>query len=370
LSTLERPSLTVGSNVSRQIPYSPGKPIDEVKRELGLSRVVKLASNENSLGPSRRALEAIEQAAPRLHLYPDAGCRALRTALAEHLGVGGDHLVFGNGSDEIIQMLGLAFLLPGDSLIQADPSFVRYEASAVLNGAECIKVGLTDWTHDLDAMADRFDERTRLVYVANPNNPTGTIVSDAQVRRFLRRLPERAVVVFDEAYFEYVESADFPNALELIREGWKVISLRTFSKAYGLAGLRIGYGIARPEIIHYLEQVREPFNTSHLAQTAAEAAIRDMDHLDATLAMNRTGKDQLYTAFRRLGLQFTPTEANFVWVDLARESDPVFQALLRKGIIVRAGAHVGSSTHLRVTIGTAEENQLFIDALEAVLIDR
>jgi histidinol-phosphate aminotransferase len=369
MSTLTRPNLTVGANVSRLTPYSPGKPIEEVKRELGLARVVKLASNENNLGPSPAALEAIAAAAGRLHLYPDAASHDLRAAVASHLGIPGDHLVFGNGSDEIIHMLGLAFLLPGDSLMQADPSFVRYEASAILNGCECIKVPLTDWTHDLDAMADRCDQTTRIIYVANPNNPTGTLVTDAHVRRFLRRVPDRAVVVFDEAYFEYVESDDFPDVLQLIREGWNVVSLRTFSKAYGLAGLRIGYGIARPEIIGYLEQVREPFNTSSLAQAAGVAALADMEHLEAGRANNRAGKEALYAGLSRLGIDYTPTEANFVWADLGRDTKPIYQGLLRKGVIVRAGAHVGSDTHLRVTIGLPDENRLFLEALESVLQD-
>lgn len=365
--TLIRPALSVGSNVSRLIPYSPGKPIEEVKRELGLTSVVKLASNENNLGPSPCALEAITETAARLNLYPDAASFDLRAAVAEHQGVSPGQLVFGNGSDEIIQMIGLAFLLPGDAVIQADPSFVRYEASAILNGCECIKVPLTDWTHDLDAIADCFDERTRLVYIANPNNPTGTIVTDAAVRRFLRRVPERAVVVFDEAYVEYVESDEFPDTTSLIRDGWNVIALRTFSKAYGLAGLRIGYGIARPEIIGFLEQVREPFNTSLLAQAAGTAAIRDSHHLQASREMNRAGKQAYYSAFERLGLNYTPTEANFVWLDLNRDSHTVYQSLLRKGVIVRAGAHVGSSTHLRVTVGTPEDNARFLAALEETL---
>jgi histidinol-phosphate aminotransferase len=369
LSTLERTILTVGPNVSRLIPYSPGKPIDEVKRELGLSNVVKLASNENNLGPSPLALAAIEAAASGLHLYPDAASFGLREALAGHLGVPGDHLVFGNGSDEIIHMIGLAFMLPGDTLMQGEPSFVRYEASAILNGCECVKVPLSDWTHDLDAMADQIDPTTRLIYIANPNNPTGTIVNDAQVRRFLRRLPDRVVVVFDEAYFEFVESDLYPDSRELIREGHNVIALRTFSKAYGLAGLRIGYGIARPEIIRYLEQVREPFNTSLLAQAAGIAALSDTAHLEATRGNNREGKRLLYEGFRNLGLDFTPSDANFVWADLKRDTAPIFEALLRKGVIVRAGVHVGSKTHLRVTIGLPDENIRFLEALEQVLAD-
>jgi histidinol-phosphate aminotransferase len=362
-----RPVPRVGENVTRLVPYRPGKPIEEVKRELGLADVVKLASNENALGPSPRALEALREAAARVHLYPDAVAYELRDAMAARLGFPEDHLIFGNGSDDIIHLIGVTFLRPGDELIQADPAFVRYEASAVLNESICHKVPLRDWTHDLDAMAARINGRTRVIYITNPNNPTGTIVTDAEVRRFLDRVPDEVLVVFDEAYFEYVDEPDYPDTLRYIREGRNVVTLRTFSKAYGLAGVRLGYGVGRPEVIGYLHQVREPFNVSLLAQAAGLAALDDDAHLTATLAMNREGRDLFYREFDSLGFPYAPTQANFVWVDVKRDSRAVFAALLRRGIIIRTGDIFGAPTHIRVTIGTRRENELFLAALKEVL---
>jgi histidinol-phosphate aminotransferase len=367
MSATARPAPTVGENVTRLVPYRPGKPIEEVKRELGLSHVIKLASNENALGPAPRAAAAMQEAAARVHLYPDGACYELRQAVAAHLGVPGDHLIFGNGSDDIIHLLGVTFLAPGDEAIQADPSFVRYEAAAILNRAPCHLVPLRDWTHDLQAMADRINERTRLIFIANPNNPTGTIVKAVEVSRFMREVPDRALVVFDEAYFEYVEAADYPDSLRYVREGENVIVLRTFSKAYGLAGLRVGYGVARPEIIGPLERVREPFNVNLVAQAAAAAALGDTEHVRRSQAMNREGRERFYRAFDELGLKYAPTEANFVWVDVGRDSVEVFNALLRRGVIVRTGDIFGAETHLRVTIGTAGENEAFLSALKDVL---
>jgi histidinol-phosphate aminotransferase len=367
MSVTLRPAPLVGENILKLHPYSPGKPIEEVKRELGLDHVIKLASNENSLGPSPLALAAMREAVGRVNLYPDAACHDLRRAVSARFGVDGDQLILGNGSDEIIFLLGVTFLTPGDELIQADPSFVRYEASATLNEAACHKVPLTDWTHDLDAMAERINERTRLIYITNPNNPTGTIVTAEQVDRFMRHVPDRAVVVFDEAYAEYVDSRDYPRTLDYVQEGRNVVVLRTFSKMYGLAGVRVGFGVGRPEIIHFLEQTREPFNVSLVAQAAAVAALDDDDHVERTLRMNSAGKARLYEEFDILGLPYAPTEANFVWVDVQRDSRAVFQALLRKGVIVRTGDIFGAPTHLRVTVGTPEEMEAFTGALRDVL---
>jgi len=359
--------ITVGENITSLHPYRPGKPIEEVQRELGLSEVIKLASNENALGPSPRALRAIQVAAESVHLYPNAVARELSEAVSTHLRIPADHLIFGNGSDDIIHLLGLTFLAPGDEVIQADPTFVRYEAAAILNQAVCHKVPLRWWTHDLEAMAERVNDRTRLIFISNPNNPTGTIVTDAQVNAFMTQVPDRAIVVFDEAYFEFVESADFPRSIKYVKNGLNVVVLRTYSKAYGLAGIRLGYGISTPEIIHHLNQVREPFNVSSIAQAAGVAALEDNDFLQLTLKMNRDGKALFHEAFRRLELSSAPTEGNFVWVDVGRPCVPVFEALLRKGIIVRTGDIFSAPTHLRVTIGTADQNERFLNALEEVL---
>jgi histidinol-phosphate aminotransferase len=367
MSVVSSPSLHVGENVSRLVPYQPGKPVEEVQRELGLTEVIKLASNENPLGPSLRAVQALRDAAEKVYLYPDGACYELRQSVASHLQIPQDHLIFGNGSDELIHYLGVTYLQPGDEVIQADPSFVRYEAAAILNGADCIKVPLKNWTHDLEAMADRITERTRLIFIANPNNPTGTIVTRREVEALLDRLPERVLLVLDEAYYEYVESHDYPRGVDYVRQGRNIILLRTFSKAYGLAGLRLGYGIARPQIIGHLNQVREPFNVNLIAQAAGAAAIADLEHVERSRQVNAVGKQTLYRAFESLGLEFTPTEGNFIWVDVGRNSREVFNALLRRGIIVRTGDIFGAPTHLRVTIGTPTQNEAFLNALEEVL---
>ncbi len=360
----------VPPHVQRLRPYVPGKPVEEVQREYGLTHVLKLASNENPLGPSPRVREAIQAAMDSLAIYPDGGCYELVNTLAARLGVTPDHLCVGNGSDEIIHYLGLAFLRPGDELLTGDPSFVRYEAAALLNEAEFVVTPLTDYRFDLEAMAERLSPRTRLVFIANPNNPTGTMVTRREVERFLDRCPEETIVVMDEAYYEYVDEPDYPQSLEYIREGRNVVILRTFSKIYALAALRVGYGIARPEIIHALHQVREPFNVNTLAQAAALASLDDPDQVTVSRRMNSEGRDYLYGEFRRLGLRYVETHANFVLVDVNGPAFPIYEALLRRGVIVRAGEKLGVPTCLRVTIGRPEENRRFIQELEAVLADR
>jgi histidinol-phosphate aminotransferase len=348
-------------------PYIPGKPIEEVQREYGVESVIKLASNENPLGPSQKAVEAMKQAAEKVNIYPDGNCFALRNAVAAHLGVGPDCLSFGAGSDEVIHVIGLAFLEEGDEVLIADPTFSQYETASVLNECPCCKVALENYTHDLDAMAEQITERTKLVFIANPNNPTGTMVTHEQIENLLSKMPERATLVLDEAYTEYIERDDFPRGLEWVREGRNVIILRTFSKIYGLAGLRIGYGIARPEIISYLERVRQPFNVNSIAQAAAIASLADQDHVAKSRQLNSAGKKYFYQQFDRLGLPFAPSEGNFVWVDLNRDSVQVFRELLRRGVIIRTGDIFGMPTHARVTVGLPEENARFIAALEEVI---
>jgi histidinol-phosphate aminotransferase len=355
----------VRENVLGLVPYSPGKPIEEVKRELGLEDITKMASNENVLGPSPRAVEAMRAAAESVYLYPDGSWFRLRQALAQRLAVSSESIVVGNGSDEIIHFLGLTFLNPEDEMIQADPSFVRYEAAAALNLAKCHLVPLRDFTHDLVAMREAVNDRTKLVFIASPNNPTGTLNTKAEVDAFLADLPAHVVTVFDEAYREYVEAPDYPETLDYVREDRNVIVLRTFSKAYALAGLRVGYGIAPPELIGYLNQVREPFNVSSVAQEAAIASLADDDQVKRACAMNSAGKRYLYAQFEALGLAYVPTEANFVFVDVGRDCMEVFHALMRLGVIVRAG--LGMPTHVRVTIGRQEDNERFIAALKEVL---
>lgn len=364
------PTLSVADHIRRLRPYVPGKPIEEVQRELGLTDVIKLASNENPLGPSPLALDAIRNAAAGAALYPEGNAPALREAVSALTQMPQDTLVFGNGSDEVLHLLALSFLAPGDEVVQGDPSFAMYELYTTQMNAVSVKVPLLDHTHDLDAMAEAITHRTRLVLVANPNNPTGTLVTQAQVDRFLARVPEDVIVVFDEAYHEYVRHADAPDLLPLVREGRRNVAvLRTFSKAYGLAGLRVGYGIMRPEIAETLNRVRSPFNVNLLAQTAASAAARDFAHLERSCALNDEGRDYFYREFRERGLPFIPSEANFVMVDTGRDSRAMFDALQRQGVIVRAGAGLGLPTFLRVSIGTMAQNRRFVSALTEALYE-
>ena len=357
----------VKENIRRLKPYSPGKPIEEVEREFGITDIVKMASNENPLGPSPKALEAMKKALDKVALYPEGSCFYLKKALASHWGVSEDELIIGNGSDEIIHYLGVTFLSAGDEVVQANPSFVRYESAAVLNNCDCIMVPLKNYTHDLEAMADKITDRTRLVFVANPNNPTGTAVTQRDVERFMARLPERVIAVFDEAYYEYVESPDFPDMIDYVREGANVIVLRTFSKIYGLAGLRVGYGIARPEIIQCLNQVREPFNVNSIAQVGALASLEDKEQVERSKRVNSDGKKYLYRELEAMGLQYVPTEANFIFVDIKTNCRPVFTEMLKKGVIVRTGDIFGLPTFIRVTIGTKAENERFVRTLRDVL---
>ncbi|MBC8141091.1 MAG: histidinol-phosphate transaminase [Armatimonadetes bacterium] len=353
-------------------PYQPGRPIEDVRREYGIvGEIVKLASNENPLGVSPAALVALAEVLPRLALYPDGGCHDLRLAVAAHLDVSPDMLVFGNGSDEIIHLLGLTFLEPGDELVIGDPTFVLYEAAATLAGATVVKVPLTrpGLVHDVDVMTAAVTEKTRLVIIANPHNPTGTIVENtAALYRLMERLPPRALLVLDEAYAEYVyHRPGFPKALDFVKAGAPVLGLRTFSKMYGLAGLRVGYGVADAGLIAAMNQARSPFNVNLAAQVAATAAINDYAFVEKSRAVNETGLAQFYAAFEAMGLPYIPSFANFVLVDTKQPCRDVFHALLKRGVIVRTGDVFGLPTFLRVTVGTPAQNERFLEALREVL---
>jgi len=362
----------VRESVTRLRPYVPGKPIDEVKRELGLAPdfpIFKLASNENVLGPSPAALEAMRQVAPEVWLYPDDTCFNLKNALAGFWDLSPEHFIIGNGSDEIIHFLALALLDREDEVIFADPSFVQYKSAAMMADCKYQAVPLTgDMRHDLAAMRARVNDHTKLIFIANPNNPTGTVVTQRELEALLADLPPRVVVVLDQAYYEYVEAETSPRGINYVREDYNVVVLHTFSKAYALAGLRVGYGIARPEIIGYLQQVRGPFNVNTLAQAAAIASLGDEGQITRAQAMNSAGKRQLAAAFDEMALPYVPTEANFVLVDCGRDSRQVFQELLRHGVIVRTGDPFGLPTWIRVTIGTVEMNERFISALREILV--
>lgn len=348
--------------------YQPGKPIEEVKRELGLNEVIKLASNENPFGCSELAKTAMIKELEQVSLYPDSFSTDLAAAVAGHLGVEREQLIFGAGSDEVILMLARAYLSPGDETIMADETFPQYRHNAVIEGATAIEVPLKNGTHDLPAMLARITDRTKIVWVCNPNNPTGTIVRHEELEAFIRQVPEQVIVALDEAYIEYVTDGEFPDSLALLRAHKNVILLRTFSKAYGLASLRIGYGVGHPELIRFVNQVREPFNTTRMAQAAAEASLGDRAFLDSCRDRNGEGKAYLCGQFDRLGLAYYEAHGNFVMFDAKLPSGQVFDGLLRRGIIARA-RWTHYPTYIRITIGNRSQNEAFIAALEAVLTE-
>jgi len=356
-------SLHVHPDIAALSPYVPGKPIEELQRELGLTRVIKLASNENPLGPSPKALAVINESAATLHRYPDGGAFRLREALADRWKVTSDHIILGNGSDEILGLLARTFLSPGDEAVMADHTFVIYKMEVMAAHGKPVTIPLKQWRHDLSAMADAITARTRLLFLCNPNNPTGTMVSAEEVARLLARIPEHVVVVFDEAYYEYVRRSDFPDSMTYVKQGRNAIVLRTFSKIYGLAGLRIGYGVTTPEIANLLNRVRPPFNANSIAQCAALAALSDDEHVANSRAVNQAGMEQVVDGLTALGFTPIPSEANFVYFDVGRDGRQVFDSLLRQGVIVR---HI-EGRMIRVTIGQAEDNHIFLGALARVL---
>lgn len=348
------------------VAYEPGKPINETARELGLDpeSIVKVASNENPLGPAPMALEAIRSAAEDMHIYPDGGGYKLRTALADKYDLGLENVVLGNGSNEIIELLCHCFLNPDAELIAAEHAFVVYKLMATLFGAGYVEVPDPNFVHDLDAMADAITEKTRLVFIANPNNPTGTIVGEEAIERFMARVPEHVVVVFDEAYFEFL--TDAPDTLKYVREGRNVVVLRTFSKAYGLAGLRIGYGLAAPQVAAILQKARQPFNTNEVAQRAALASLADTAHVQNTVSNNTEGLAFYEAAFQERGMNYVPSVANFILVEVGN-GDKVFDAMLKQGVIVRAMRGYKLPGWVRISVGTTAENTRCLAVLDQVL---
>ena len=360
LESLVKPS------VLTQPVYEPGKPIEYVARELGLdpAGIIKLASNENPHGPSPRAVVAAQRAIEQGELYPDGGCFALRQKLAATHGLGADQFVIGNGSNEILELLGHVFIGPGDEVVMGAPAFVVYKIVALLFGGKPVEVPLVNFRHDLDAISRAITARTKLVFVATPNNPTGTANPEAELVAFVRALPEHVVCVVDEAYAEYVENP--PDLRPLVREGRKIIGLRTFSKIHGLASLRIGFGYASPELIALLNRVRQPFNVNAIAQAAALAALDDREFTERCARDNRAGLAQLERGLGGLGLEFVPSVANFM---LAKVGDGarVFDALQRRGIIVRPLQPYKLPEWIRITVGTAAQNEKLLTELKAVL---
>jgi histidinol-phosphate aminotransferase len=347
-------------------PYPPGKPLDELEREYGVTDSIKLASNENPLGASPKALRAIAAALADVHRYPDGSCYHLRRALARKLGVSPEAILFGNGSNEIIELIVRTFLHAGEEAVMADQAFVIYRMLVQAQGGKGIIVPLRNFTHDLEAMAEAITPATRLVFLANPNNPTGTMFFRDQWEEFLAAVPRDVMIVMDEAYAEFVEDARYPDALADVGGEHLLIVLRTFSKIYGLAGLRIGYGVAHPEVIDLLNRLRAPFNVNTLAQVGALAALDDDEHVMRTREVNRTGMAYLCEAFDALGLEHVPSWANFILVKVGNVAR-LYETLLRQGVIVRPVRVYGFPEHVRVTIGTRAENERLVRALASAL---
>jgi histidinol-phosphate aminotransferase len=350
-------------------PYEPGKPIEELERELGITDAIKLASNENPMPPSERVQKAIIDALPHLNRYPDGSGYYLREALARRHGVTADHLLLGNGSNELIELLVRAFVKPGDEAVVPHPSFVVYPMIVQAVGGIRVVVTLKDQRIDLEGMARALTPDTKMVFIANPNNPTATIVTADEVEHFMARVPDRAIVVFDEAYYEFAQGPDFPDTLEYMRQGRKVVVLRTFSKAASLAGLRVGYAVADPDAVALLNRIRAPFNVNSLAQVAALAALEDDAHTLECLRIIEAGRHYLYDELATLGVKYTPSRANFILVDVGRNAADIFQRLLKVGVIVRPMTSFGMESALRITVGTPEENRRLVKALRRVLAE-
>lgn len=356
------------SVLTRMKPYSPGKPIWEVQRELGIENVTKLASNENPLGPSPLALTAIQSYLAEIHRYPDADTVDLRGAIAEKLQVSAEQVLVTNGADELITLISETFLESGDEIVIPSPTFSEYEFGANLMGARVVQVPLReDYHYNVDDMLAAVTAHTKLLYICSPNNPTGTYMKRQDLHRLMDTLPSHILVIFDGAYSHFVTADDYCNGLDLVRLGYPIVVTETFSKIYGLAGIRVGYGIASASILHSIRQVKEPFNVNALAQIGAAAAIKDDQHLEATRLMNARGREQLYEGLQQLGLHFTRSMSNFLLVELGPDAKIMYEKLMNKGIIVRYAGAWNLPQHVRISVGTREDNSILIEALKEVI---
>lgn len=355
------------AGIQQLVPYVPGKPVEELQRELGLAEIVKLASNENALGPSPKAVEAIQASLSELHRYPDGSGYRLKTVLSERLGVSPQQITLGNGSSEILELVVRTFVTPDLEVLFSQHAFALYPLLTQAVSAKPVAAPARNFGHDLPAMLERVSSKTRLVFIANPNNPTGTLLPKDGLEGFIAALPRQVLCVLDEAYLEFVAEDERCDAISWLDRYPNLIIARTFSKAYGLAGLRVGYGISSTEIADLLNRIRPPFNNNMLALAAAEAALGDSEFLRQTQEVNRSGMLQLTDAFQKLGLEWIPSSGNFVSVNLRQPALPIYEALLRKGVIVRPVANYEMPEFLRVSIATNRENRMLIDALSQVL---
>ena len=353
--------------VQKLLPYPPGKPISELQRELGIHDIVKMASNENPLGPSPKALQAMRATMDDLALYPDGSAFTLKKALSRHLNGATSQLTIGNGSSEVLEILVRAFVLPGDEIVFSQYAFAMYPILAQAANARAVVVPAKDWGHDLAAMRDVITPKTKIVIVANPNNPTGTWIRGAALESFIRSVPRDVIVVVDEAYNEFVQAAEFVSAVTWLNQFANLLVMRTFSKVYGIAGIRVGYGVAGDVITDLLNRVRQPFNVNSLALAAAEAALGDQEFVQRSTENNRLGLQQFVQGFQTLGLSFIPSVANFIAVDVGRPAMPVYNSMLRQGVIVRPVANYHMPNHLRITTGLPEHNARCLAALTQAL---
>lgn len=366
--------MKISEEIKKLVPYQPGKPIEETKREYGLTDVVKLASNENPLGPSPKVLEAIQRAALEVHRYPDGAAYELKKVCADHFGVTEKQLLFGNGSNELIDLLIRLYCLPGDKIITSQAAFIAYKICAQAARVETIEVPLrSDFVFDFEKLTERiqndWSESHKLIFIPNPNNPTGTYVGQSEVKKFLDQFGSRddMMIVFDEAYSEYVTAEDHPNALDFIGEYQNVIVLRTLSKAYGLAALRVGIMFASEEVIDLLDRIRMPFNVNSLAQEAAIAALKDIEYVQKSREVNSEGLRYFYDSLNQLQISYVPSQGNFVLFESPLEAGELVEKMLKKGVILRPLKGYGFDKHVRMSVGLADENQKAISALSEVL---
>lgn len=347
-------------------PYQPGKPLEELERELGITSSIKLASNENPLGPSPKAILAIQSALPQTHIYPDGSCYELKQALARYLSADTQQLTIGNGSENILEIIAKAYLQTGDNAVISQYAFLTIPLIIQSYGAEIIATPALDWGHDIDSMIKAVNDKTRILFIVNPNNPTGTYTNKLDFTKLMNSVPSHVIIVLDEAYLEYIEADDYPDALSYLAHHPNLIITRTFSKVYGLAGLRVGYALSSPEIADILNRARLPFNVNALAIKAATAALQDAEHLRKSIDMNNRGKEQLIKGLQKLNLTYIPSLANFLTIDVG-DGLAIYEKLLEEGVIVRPLKAYGMPQHIRVTIGTEDQNLRFLTSLGSVI---
>jgi len=357
----------VPENIEKLIPYVPGKPVEELEREMGIKNAVKLASNENPLGPSPKGLEMMKKYIKNLHRYPEGGCYYLAKKLAQKLKVSMDNIVFGNGSNEVLELVGRTFYEAGDEILFSQYAFIVYKLVAQSLGAKFTEVKAKGLGHDLDAFVKAITPKTKIIYLANPNNPTGTMFGKKAFEKFMSKVPSNCLVVLDEAYAEYVDDDDYPSGLDYLKKYKNLIIVRTFSKIYGLAGLRVGYGIMDKQLANFMNRVREPFNVNTLAQFAALGALDDKEHVRKTKEVTNKGFALFYKLFDELGLEYEKSYGNFVLLKTPNGGMEFYNALLKEGVIVRPVGGYGLPQYVRVSIGTDKENQRFIKAVSKIL---